>query len=357
MTVVGLGEVKQESSDEGVQVITLRRSRLAYVGNLISRLYLYKWLSARVKAGKVDVVEVPDYMGLLPFGIDGCPAVIRLHLSETAICVKAGRKIPKGISFYERRTLKSNPNWIAVSNYSMDLTKATFGLSPKRSALVYCPLPPNSGHLPEPPLLPTNYVLYAGQMSRRKGALVLAEAACDFMSNRPDLHLVYVGGGISAEGSRPISEHIREIVGPRLAERVHFLGHLSREKVLACMARARVFALPSRLETFGIVFLEAMACGVPVVCMRCPPGPEIVEDGVTGLLAEPTSPCDIAAKINRLLDDRSLAGEIAANGRRAVTERFSVAKCVEETERFYQECLNAVRSPATSSQLGLTTTD
>lgn len=349
VTVVGFGEAEQEYSDEGVHVITLQCSKLAYAGNLISRLRLFKWLSRRIKAGKIDLVEAPDYMGLLPFGVGGCPGVIRLHLSSTAICMKAGRKIPKGISFYERQTLRSNPNWVAVSSYSMDLTKTTFGISPKRSALIYCPLPPTPDHLPKPPLLPADYVLYAGQLSERKGALVLAEAARNFMSNRPELHLVYVGGGIAADGNQPISERIREIVGPALAQRVHFLGHLNREMTLTCMARARVFALPSRLETLGIVFLEAMACGVPVVCMSCPPGPEIVEDGVTGLLADPTSPHDVAAKISRVLDDRDLSGQLAANGRRAVPERFSVKKCVEETEQFYRECLGNVRGAESGS--------
>lgn len=343
VTVVGWAEANLEETDEGIRVVTLRRSNVRYLGNLISRLDLRRWLSARAKAGDVDVVEAPDYMGLLPFGVDGCPAVIRLHLSSTATCVHAGRRTPKGISLYERWTLANNRNWIAVSNYSLDLTRATFELSPERSALVYCPLPPSPLNLPEVPQSFTNYVLYAGQLSRRKGALVLAEAARDFLTHRPNLHLVYVGAGIAAEGNRPISEQIREIVGPKLAERVHFLGHLDRAKVLAWMARARVFALPSRLETFGIVFLEAMSCGVPVVCMKSPPGPEIVEDGVTGFLADPTSPKDVAEKISWLLDDPALASGLAANAQRMVVERFSVKKCVEATERFYEECIAAAR--------------
>jgi glycosyltransferase involved in cell wall biosynthesis len=343
VTVVGSGEAPREYSDGGVEVVTLRRSGVRYVGNLLTRLKLRRWLSARVRAGRADVIEAPDYMGLLPFAVDGCPAVIRLHLSSTAICVQAGRKIPRGISLYERRTLAANPNWIAVSDYSLDLTRATFRLSPKRWARIYCPVPPCPPALPEVPGLPTHYVLYAGQLSSRKGALILAEAARNFMSGRPYLHLVYVGGGIAADGGRPIPDSVGEIVGPELSKRVHFLGHLEREKVLACMARAKVFTLPSRLETLGIVFLEAMTYGVPVVAMSCPPGPEIVEDGVTGLLADPTSPSEVGEKVSLLLDDPVLANELAANGKRMVTERFSLEKCVETTERFYEECIGAAR--------------
>jgi len=343
VTVAGWGETEEEHIDQGVRVVTLGRSNTRYVGNLISRLRLRKWLSAQAKAGNIDIVEVPDYMGLLPFGVKGCTTVVRLHLSSMATCIHAGRKPPKGIAFYERWTLANNRNWIAVSKYSLELTCGTFDVVPKRSAVVYCPLPPAPAQLPEVRKSFANYVLYAGQLSHRKGALILAEAARSFLGGRPDLHLVYVGAGISAEGGPPIPELVREIVGPELAKRVHFLGHLSREEVLAYMAQARAFALPSRLETLGIVFLEAMSCGVPVVCMSCPPGPEIVEHGVTGLLADPTSPVDVAAKISALLDDPILASKLGASGKSMVVKRFSVEKCVEATERFYQECIQAER--------------
>jgi glycosyltransferase involved in cell wall biosynthesis len=343
VTVVGSTETPREYSDGGVEVVTLRRNGLPYVGNLITRFKLHRWLSARARAGSIDVIEAPDYMGFLPFRVAGCTTVIRLHLSSTSIRRQAGTKISKGIALYERSTLAANPNWIAVSDYSLQLTSATFRLSPKCSARIYYPVPPCPAALPEVGGLPAEYVLYAGQLSLRKGALILAEAACNFMSGRPDLNLVYVGGGIAANGNRSIPDRVREIMGPELSKRVHFLGHLEREKVLACMARAKVFVLPSRLETLGIVFLEAMSCGTPVVCMKCPPGPEIVEDRVTGLLADPTSSREVGERINRLLDDPKLANELAANGKRMVAERFSLEECVDATQRFYEECIVAAR--------------
>jgi len=338
VTVVGLGAANEESDDGGIRVATLQRSRLRYVGNMISRIHLRRWLSAYVKAGQVDVIEVPDAEGLLPFGVDGCAVVIRLHQTFTGVELLARRRIAPGISFYERRTLISNSNWIGVSHHILGLTKTLFGVSPKRSVVVYSPIAPPPSHLPEMSGLPANYVLYAGHVCRRKGALVLAEAAREFMTPRPDLHLVYAGG-ILDEGSRPILEEIREVVGPKLSDRVRFLGHVEPESVLACMIRARIFALPTRIESFGLVVLEAMNCGLPVVFTKDPPGPEIVEDGVTGLLADPTSPRDFSEKITRLLDDPALAGRLAANARRVVAERFSVERCVEATERFYEECL------------------
>lgn len=339
VTVVGLADESMEEADCGIRVITLRRNPTRYLGNVISRLQLRRWLSEEAAGGRIDVIEAPDYMGLLPFGVKGCPVVIRLHLTSTSICLQAGRKLPLGISLYERYTLKANPNWIAVSDHVFDLTKSTFGLSPKRSVMVYNPVPAIPSFLADMPKLPSHFVLYASQVSKRKGALVLAEAAREFMIRYPNLHLVYVGGEISTNGDRPISELIREAVGAEIARRVHFLGHLNREQVLTCMRRAKLLAFPSRLEALPLVVLEAMSCGLPVVYTKDPPGPEIVDDGTNGLLSDPGSPRDVCEKITRLLDDPELASRLATNAQRTVAERFSLQGCIEQTERFYEQCL------------------
>lgn len=338
VTVVGLGEVNAVDMDAGIKVFTLRRNRLRYIGNLVSRVRLHKWLSGRVKVGAVDVVEVPDSQGLLPFRLNGTTVVVRLHLCYTAVNRITGEKLGRGISLFERATLAKNLNWIGVSAYVLDLTRKTFGFSPKQWTVIPNAIAPPPAQLPEMPGLPEEYVLYAGHVCRRKGADVLARALRPVMLDRPDLHLVYAGGVFKEEG-RLVSEDIRNILGAKLAERVHFLGRVKREQVLKCMKGAKAFVFPSLIESFGLVVLEAMSCGVPVVFTKNPPGPEIIEDGVTGLLADPFSPEDFAEKTCRILDNPVLAKRLTENARKSITERFSPERCVEATERFYQECL------------------
>jgi glycosyltransferase involved in cell wall biosynthesis len=340
VTVVGLGGATEESRDGEIRIVSLAGSKTRFIGNLISRLRLRKWLYSEAKAGNIDVIEVPDYLGLLPFGARGCCTVVRLHVSTTAICLQAGLKIPRGITFYERRTLLANSNWVGVSQYILDSTKEIFGVSPQRSVRIYNPVPSAPTQLPDVPGLPENFVLYAGQISKRKGALVLAEAGRELLANRPELHLVYVGGEVLLPGARSIAEQAKDIVGPALAARVHFLGRVNREQVLTCMRRAKVYAFPSSLEALPLVVLEAMSCGLPVVCTSAPPGPEIIEDGVSGLLADPANPKDFSKQIGRLLDDPSLANRLADSGRRAIAERFTLERCISETLGFYKECIH-----------------
>jgi glycosyltransferase involved in cell wall biosynthesis len=90
------------------------------------------------------------------------------------------------------------------------------------------------------------------------------------------------------------------------------------------------------METQGIVILEAMACGRPVVAPRRGPGPEVLgPDGECGLLADPTNPADIADKICRVLDDDEGAKRMGARGRTRAVEHFGLASSLERNVTFY----------------------
>ena len=339
VTVVGLGEDDEEHWDGQIRVKSLRRVKWPRIGNLLSRMRLHRWLTSQVDAGRVDILEAPDCSGLLPFRIHGCVTVIRLHLTFSAENLLLNKRVSRGIFLYERRTLSKHRNWIAVSNYILDLTKSVFGVTPDRSTMIHNFVPMLPELPSDMPTLPSNYMLYAGLVGERKGAMVLAEAAREVLADRPDLHLVYAGGILKGSDGRPVSEKIEALVGPEFRSRVHFLGHLDRAKALACMRGARLLVLPSRLESFGLVVLEAMSCGIPVVYTKHPPGPEVVEDGVTGLLADPESPQDLCNKINQLLANPLFAARLGAKAREVVAEKFSLDKCVMATESFYQKCL------------------
>ena len=343
ITVVGLGESDKHWVDRGVEVYILAQSKIPRVGNIFSRLRLRRWLINRIKKDRIEIVETPDFLGMLPFGISGCPAVVRLHLSSTSIYLQRGQRIPKGIALYEELTLRMNSAWVAVSNHIYDSTCEVFGIHPKKSKVIYNPVPATEALALATPQLPDRFILFAGQVSRRKGAIVLAEAARELMKSRADIHLVYAGGQISGEDPLPVSQRILDAVGPELSARVHFLGHVDQSLVLKCMSLASVYVFPSRLEAFGLVILEAMTCGTPVVCTSYPPGPEIVTDGVDGLLADPTSPSDLAEKISRILENPDLAARLTANAKRTIAERFSLEKCVAETEAFYSDCISDSR--------------
>lgn len=341
VSVLEIGQESTIRTCDGVRVVTLQGCKMPKIGNFITRLRIRRWLSDQASRGLLDLVECPDYMGLLPFGAPGCASVVRLHLSSTSMSVHSGKRPSSGIHRYERMTLKRNRDWIAVSRFSAQLTESSFNLKARRSALIYYPVPASPEKLPSLSGLPKNYVLYAGTVSRRKGAILLAEAARKFLPRHPDLHLVYVGG-LTEDGGQSIDKVIRNILGRSLEPRLLFCGHQERSHVLSCMRSARLFAFPSTLETLGLVVLEAMDGGVPVVCTSYPPGPELVVHGVNGLLADPTSADDFSEKIHQILDDAGAAERMVAASRKTLSEKFSMGRCLSESVDFYRDSIGSI---------------
>jgi len=331
VTVLGLGALG-ESEDCGVRLVMLPASRLRGAAWLINRRRLFRWLRREAQRGSLDIVEISEFQGLLPFRFPWAPVVLRLHSSHLPVSWQ--------MRWLERRTMELHRDWISVSQWMLEWAQKKYGQEPDRCTVVHNALLPASherGDLSDLEL-PAKFILFAGRVGGIKGSYVLARAAKSLLTRFPDLHLVYAGRQTVEEGV-PSDERILQIVGEGLASRVHFLGFVDHETVLDIFARATVFVSPSQAESFSLVVLEALQAGTPVVYVDAHVGPEVITDGVTGLLADPFDPDDVAAKVEELLVDRALAARLVENGKRDAMERFSLERCVDGTLAFYNKLL------------------
>jgi len=174
-------------------------------------------------------------------------------------------------------------------------------------------------------------VLAVGRMVYYKGFEYLIRAMASVRG-----HLLLVGEGpLQAKLERVAFE-----VGVR--DRITFLGRVSQEEVLGYYNAADVFVMPSvaRSEAFGIAQLEAMACGKPVINTQLRSGvPFVSRDGVTGITVAPADSSELAAAINRLLDDPGLRHQYGAAGARRVRQEFSIPTMVDRTLQLYREVI------------------
>jgi glycosyltransferase involved in cell wall biosynthesis len=161
--------------------------------------------------------------------------------------------------------------------------------------------------------------------------LVRAFAAC--AAARSDVDLLLVGDGIL----RSDLERLAADLGVR--DRIHFMG--VRDDVAAILAAVDVFALTSLSEAASLTLLEAMASGLPVVVTAVGGNPEIVRDGIDGLLAPRGDSAAIAAALGRLLDDPQLARALGASGTARVRERFQLDRTIG---RYYELYLGSPAS-------------
>lgn len=334
VVVAGWGKDAGERLDGAVRVVTVPEWRPRAGRKLVNRWRLKRFLDREARAGRIEIVEAPDYEGPLPWGVQGVPVVLRLHMTYTSIARAVGSHPPAKIARYERDQLAAVPAWIGVSRHVLELTRREFGIAPALSTVI-ANFVPASGAGEPAQSLPPHYVLFAGAVSEHKGAFDVARAARAFLPSHPGLMLVYVGGPHATDGRSPF-DAIREILG-ELEDRVVFTGWIPRAQVRAAMRAAAAFVFPSRHESSSLVTLEAMAEGCPVVVPDEPPFTELVRDGETGLLA-PRQPGAIAAAVSRLLDDAPLRDRIV-RGARAFVRELTPERNREETLELYAQVL------------------
>ena len=167
-----------------------------------------------------------------------------------------------------------------------------------------------------------------------KGLDVLLRAMKEGAKTTPEATLV-VAGRDPARYGRKI-EALCERLG--LSDRVSFLGPVDRAVLPDLLWHSDVFVLPSRMEAFGVAVLEALAAGVPVVATNVGGIPEIVRDGVDGLLVPPSNPAALAGAIRKVVSDEVLKRRLAEAGPPRA-ETFSVARMIAALRQLYVELL------------------
>jgi glycosyltransferase involved in cell wall biosynthesis len=176
------------------------------------------------------------------------------------------------------------------------------------------------------------------RLEAEKGHRTLIDAWPDVLAAVPSAWLLVVGEGSERDALEA------EAVALGISPRIVFTGR--REDVPAVTAALDVAVLPSYREAQGLSVLEAMALSRPVVASNVGGIPEMIEDGVTGLLVPPNDCPALAAAIVRLLTDHPLADMIARRGHDLVHERFCVELMVRQIESLYDEAAARLRQSA-----------
>jgi len=178
-------------------------------------------------------------------------------------------------------------------------------------------------------------ILSVGTLIKRKGIHIVLRALADLAKRFEGLSYVVVGDGIERRNLQSLTRELG------LERFVDFLGQRPHAEVFRHMSACDVFVLPSWDEAFGVVYLEAMACGKPVVACRGEGVEDIVTHGETGLLVEPKDEESLKEALVRLLSDSELCERMGEKAREVVLENFTWEKNAQETIRLYREILSS----------------
>jgi phosphatidylinositol alpha-1,6-mannosyltransferase len=166
-------------------------------------------------------------------------------------------------------------------------------------------------------------IISVGRLVHRKGQDKLIEALPDVLQKIPHAHLLLVGEG-------PYRKHLEKLVQKfSLTKNVTFVGRILYDKLPIYLSAADLFAMPSRsrffgleVEGLGIVYLEASACGIPVVAGKSGGAPDAVLEGVTGVCVDGTDVSGIAMAVTDILGDAKRASYMGAAGRNWIVDNW-----------------------------------
>ena len=291
-----------------------------------------------------DLVEFTDGGGWAFFGAPpGVPTAIRIE-GSTMVYDRAMGLIGDRFTYWlEGKALKRADCLAAVSDYARQETLKAFGLEQRPCTVVYNAV--DTGLFsPGDPATEPGLIVFANSIEPRKGALEMVTAMNEISARHPGARLAMIGSDTQPRvNGRSYSERIMDAMRPEFRDRVFFTGRLDRHTgVLEYLRKAAVCCYPSRIETFGIAPLEAMAVGKPVVYCEGGPGPELIEDGVSGLLCDCLHPTAIAKAAGDILANPTLAAALGRRARERAIASFDKRSWIARNIEHYRACIGSM---------------
>lgn len=342
-TVVGMYDRKErvEEDDRGARVIRLARSPVPYSGFLRNGFQLRQALQEIHRETPIDVLEGAE-LSLAMIAKD-FPAtkIIRMNGGHHFFAVTLGQKPRRWRSWLEKRSFARADYLCAVSRFAADTTLELLGLPPRKLEILPNPVDVALFEPRPASVEDDGLILFVGTIREKKGVRQLIQAMPQIVKAVPHARLALIGRDSRdpATGESYIAQ-MHKLIPADLSDRIEFKGTIENSELPRSLAAAQVCVYPSHMETQGIVIVEAMAMRKAVVSTLTGPGPEVVEDEVSGLLCDPHNPVSIAEKVIRFLQDAELRRRLGEQARRDAVERFSVEALVERNLAFYRQCVN-----------------
>lgn len=340
-------------SDGAVSVHTTIRSYIPVVDRVVpgagANWHVGRAMRRLVARHELDIVEFPNWEGLgLYFSFQRhVPVVVRLHTSSLDSQAIDGGAIDRRQRWDVRREIWQAKMADALVTHS-HIHRAAISKQTAISEDRICVVPHGINVYPdfERPDLARDHlsVVYLGRMERRKGTVDLLRAIPEILRCMPNVGFTLIGPDRPhCPGERTHAQFAADELPQEARERVQFLGELPSAEVDRWLQSADLFVAPSLYESFGLIFLEAMRWGTPVVGTRAGGIPEIIEDGVTGSLVAPGNPQELAAKMVQLLRDGPRRRKLGEAGRRHVETQFSVDRMALRVAELYEGTLGKYR--------------
>ena len=318
---------------------------VAAEGKRYDLVHAHYWLSAKVARTLAEHWRVPRIQMFHTLGL------VKREVLDEDIDGESDVRVA-----IEREAVRESAAIVAASTIELAELRQLYRADPSRVAVIPCGVDPEVFK----PVRQADarealgrdqcerLVLFVGRIEQIKGIDVLLRALGLLFQRHPDLRsdvcLLVVGGALDPGDDAPETEKILElrrlVHEHRMEANVAFVGSRDQEQLALYYAAADVCAVPSLTESFGLVALEAMACGTPVVGTRVGGLQTLIEDGESGLLVPAGDDTALAEAIHAVLTDHRLRTHLS-HGARERAERFTWSRVGQRMTELYDKVLAA----------------
>ena len=314
----------------------------------------------------IQIVDSPlwQYDGLVTAVSGEIPVVVRLVTALRQIAalqddVEADARL---VGEMEQTLLEKAAYLLPNTHATMDTARKVYGIEPdpSRYRLVPYGIVPVGEELVRPftPDTPpsTFTVLYLGRLEKRKGIQDLFAAIPQVLAKLPTVQFIIAGAdnshrdGFQQQTGLTYPAYFQQQYA-QFGSHVSFLGQVSEEKLNELYQTCDLFVAPSLYESFGLIYLEAMNYGKPVIGCRAGGIPEVIDEGITGLLAEPETPDSLAEAILKMLQNPSHLREMGLAGRQRLLDTFTHVQMARRFADAYRHVI-AINKMATENTEG-----
>lgn len=306
----------------------------------------------------IQIVETPlwDAEGFSFSLVNNVPLCVRLMTPLYKVAQYHSWKMGEDLSFVdymEGEAARRADCVIKISNDIGRLIGEHHHIDPDQMSL--CPLGiamPSVGQLnPRTENRGNLKVLFVGRLEARKGVETLFKAIPAVVDRIPGVEFIIAGKdtNLSPEAGS-YEEYLMKHLDERYARNVKFLGFVDPTKLNNLYRDCDLFVAPSLYESFGIIYVEAMSWGKPVIGCQIGGIPEVFSDGETGILIEPGDDRALAEAILRILGDSNLRARMGHNARDLAESKFSASAMAINTVEIYKSAIEAFHKVNTGSE-------
>lgn len=342
VSVVGLNytDEYETEDDQGVSVYRLKPRVLKPLTWYLNYYSINSKIKKIHRKEKIDIVEATELGLAFIEKISGISYVIRMNGGHHFFAESENRGVNFWKGFQEKRSFKNADTVLGVSQYVVNHTLKYLNFEDKKGPVIFNPANLSNFYQADSNKIVPGRLFFAGTVCEKKGIRQLIQAIPQIRANFPEAHLFVAGRDWQfADGSSYIAFLKNQVITSEIEPYVTFMGPVPNTKLPQLIEEAELCIYPSHMEAMPLAWIEVLSMGKAFLASKLGPGPEVVEDGVTGRLCDPLSPSDIAKKAIEMLSNKESSLKMGIEGRKDVLKRFDIEILLKQNIDFYTKLI------------------